>query len=235
MSTNNTVQPSYFGNVNTTLLDVVDSGARRICEFGCGSGGLARAIRQRLPGVHYVGVEMMADQLALARDVLDIALARNLDAVPDWSSDAELCAALPEGSFDHVIFGDVLEHLYDPQAALRQAVARLSVGGSALVCIPNVQHWSVFVQLMRGSWPQADAGLFDRTHIRWFALADMVRLLQEAGLDVQKIVPRVFSAERGQEVVTRLKPLADALGVDHARFTQLSMPLQYVLVGKKLA
>lgn len=237
MNTRNTVQPSYFGNVNTTLLDVVDPGARRICEFGCGSGGLARAIRQRCPGVYYVGVELVAEQLELARDVLDLALARNLDAVPDWSSDAELCAALPDGSFDHVIFGDVLEHLYNPLAVLRQAVVRLSVGGSALVCIPNVQHWSVFVQLMRGSWPQMDEGLFDRTHIRWFALADMVRLLQDAGLSVQKIGQRipVASTEHGQEVAKCLKPLADALGVDHARFAPRCLPVQYVLVGKKLA
>lgn len=227
------VQPSYYGNVNTTLLDVVDLGSRRICEFGCGSGALARAIRQRCPGVHYVGVEMMAEQLALAEEVLDVALVRNLDAVPDWTSDAELVSALPAGSFDHVIFGDVLEHLYDPQAVLRQAVDRLCVGGSVLACIPNVQHWSVFVQLVRGSWPSADSGLFDRTHIRWFALTDMVRLLQGAGLVVEKVIPRIFGAEQGRQVTSSLKPLADALGVDHASFTQRSLPLQYVLVGRR--
>lgn len=232
----NTIPPAqrgYFGNVNPTLLDVVDPGARRICEFGCGSGALARAIRQRCPGVHYVGVEMMADQLAFAADALDVALARNLDAVADWSSDAELAGALPAGSFDHVIFGDVLEHLYDPEAALGQAAERLSIGGSALVCIPNAQHWSVFAQLVHGSWPRTDAGLFDRTHIRWFALADMVRLLQGAGLAVEKVIPRVFGAEQGLRVTQALKPLADALGVDHAQFTQRSLPLQYVLVGRK--
>ena len=233
MNTSQPFPPSYFGNVNTTLLGVVNPGARRVCEFGCGSGALARAIRQRCPGVHYVGVELMADEVALAQDVLDVTLVRNLDAVPDWATDAELSSALPAGSFDHVIFGDVLEHLHDPQAALRQAVERLASGGSALVCIPNVQHWSVFVQLIRGSWPQTDAGLFDRTHIRWFALSDMVKLLQGAGLVVERVIPRVFSPEQGRQVTQCLRPLADLLGVDHANFTQLSLPLQYVLVGRK--
>jgi SAM-dependent methyltransferase len=225
---------NYYGNVNPTLLGAVNPEARRVCEFGCGSGALARAIRQRCPGVHYAGVELMADEIALARDVLDVALVRNLDAVPDWSADAELSAALPPDSLDHVIFGDVLEHLYDPQRALQQAAKRLIPGGSALVCIPNVQHWSVFVHLMRGSWPQADAGLFDRTHIRWFALTDMVKLLQSAGLVVERVIPRVFSPEQGQNVTQSLKPLADVLGINHAAFVQRSLPLQYVLEGRKV-
>lgn len=226
--------PGYFGNVNATLLDVVNPGARRICEFGCGSGALARAIRQRCPDVHYVGVEIVADELALAADVLDVALVRNLNSLSDWEADAELSSAIPAGCLDHVIFGDVLEHLHDPQIVLEQAVKRLAVGGSALLCLPNVQHWSVFVQLIRGSWPRADAGLFDRTHLRWFALTDMVQLLQGAGLILERVIPRIFHSEQGQRVTQCLKPLADALGVNHATFTQRSLPLQYVLVGRKV-
>lgn len=227
---------NYYGNVNLTLLEAVKPGARRICEFGCGSGGLARAIRQRCPGVHYVGVEMVAEQLALAQDALNVGLWRDLNAVEDWSSDAELGSALPCGSFDHVIFGDVLEHLHDPQAVLRQGVDRLCVGGSVLACIPNVQHWSVFVQLVRGSWPSTDSGLFDRTHIRWFALADMVRLMQGAGLvveQVKRVIPLAMSREHGEQVARCLKPLADALGVDHVRLSELSQAIQFVLVARK--
>lgn len=156
---------AYDDNVNQPLVDTVDSSARRICEFGCGAGGLTRVIRERLPGVHYVGVELMADQLQQARDVLDVPLHRNLDDCGIWTDDLEFRTVLPLNSFDHVIFGDVLEHLYDPQTAIDQAALRLAPGGSALVCIPNVQHWRVFVQLVLGSWPQAGSGLFDRTHI----------------------------------------------------------------------
>src|SRR4051812_27089426 len=112
---------SYYNNVNTTLVDAVDPAARRICEFGCGAGALARAVRERHPGVYYVGVELMSDQLALAHDVLDVGLQRNLDHIDDWSLDAELNAAVPVDSFDHVIFGDVLEHLYNPHRVLKSA------------------------------------------------------------------------------------------------------------------
>ena len=228
--------PRYYGNVNPTLLEVVDPSAQRVAEFGCGAGALARAVRLRCAGdVHYVGVELMADELAKAHDALDVALVRNLDQIPDWSDDPELTAALISGSFDHVIFGDVLEHLYDPERALQQAVACLRPGGSALVCIPNVQHWSVMAQLIRGHWPQLDAGLFDRTHIRWFALTDMVQLLERAGLVVEKVIPRVFKPENGQALLQALQPAAELLGVDPLQFMQRSQPFQYVLVGRKVA
>ena len=134
---------AYYDNVNTTLLDAVETSARRIGEFGCSSGTLARAILEKIPDVnYYIGVELIADQLAMAQDVLDIALCRNLDHLEDWSQDLELESAIPLNSFDHIIFGDVLEHLYDPQPAINQAALRLKPGGSVLACIPNVQHWS---------------------------------------------------------------------------------------------
>lgn len=224
---------AYYDNVNQTLVDTVDPSAQRICEFGCGAGALARAIRERRPGIHYVGVELMADQLEHAKDVLDVALHRNLDLLGTWTDDGEFHAALPLNSFDHVIFGDVLEHLYDPQNAIDQAVLRLAPGGSALVCIPNVQHWSVFVQLVLGSWPQSDSGLFDRTHIRWFALQDMVQLLERAGLVVENVLSRVFSPEVGLPFLEDLEPLARSLGVNPDILIQRGLPLQYVLVGRK--
>jgi SAM-dependent methyltransferase len=224
---------AYYDNVNQTLVDTVEPSAKRICEFGCGAGALARAIRARLPNIHYVGVELQADQLQYARDVLDVGLHRNLDLLAKWTEDDEFQTALPMNSFDHVIFGDVLEHLYDPQSAIDQAAMRLVPGGSALVCIPNVQHWSVFVQLVLGSWPQSDSGLFDRTHIRWFALRDMVQLLERAGLTVERVLSRVFSPEQGLPYLEDLEPLARSLGVDPDVLIQQGLPLQYVLVGRK--
>ena len=75
-----TTPSDYYGNINPTLLGVVDPLAQRVAEFGCGAGALARAVRQRCTArVHYVGVELMADELAKAHEVLDVALVRNLD------------------------------------------------------------------------------------------------------------------------------------------------------------
>ncbi len=226
---------SYYDNVNTTILDLVGTDAQRICELGCGGGALAHAIREKLPHpVHYAGIELMADALARAQPVLDVAIQCDLNAETDWSSSQALSPLAPE-SYDHIICGDVLEHLYDPQAVLRQACTRLAPNGKVVACIPNVQHWSVWVQLAMGSWPQQDSGLFDRTHIRWFALNDMILLMQQAGLVVEAIAPRVFQQEQGEDIMEYFEPLARRLGVDPDQLIQRGLPLQYVLVSRKPA
>lgn len=226
---------TYYDNLNDTLLSFVEPGVRSICEFGCGGGGMARAIRASNPGVHYVGVELMNEPLDRAREFIDIGICRDMNLVGDWGSDAELASALPLGKFDHVIFGDVLEHLIDPESAVRQAADLLIPGGSLLACIPNVQHWSVFAQLVLGSWPRQTSGLFDRTHLRWFTQNDMVGLMEQAGLVVENVVARTFEAADsiGPDVIDYLEPLAHYLGVGSDQLAQRAMPLQYVLQARK--
>ncbi|MCZ2496925.1 methyltransferase domain-containing protein [Xylophilus sp. Kf1] len=224
---------SYYDNFNPTLLELVSPTALRICEVGCGSGGLARAVKSRNPEVFYAGVELMEEPLSRAAEILDCALLRNLDSISRWDDDIELATHLPKNSFDHVIFGDVLEHLYSPKISLEQAITRLKIGGSVLACIPNVQHWSVFAQLIKGTWPQQDSGIFDRTHIRWFTLADMLLLFEEVGLEVVTVVPRIFDQERGLDIMEYLEPLAAHLGVDEQMLVQRGLPLQYVIQARR--
>ncbi len=229
------IASTYYGNVNHTLLEVVSLQARKICEFGCGAGALARAIKNKLGTVHYTGVELMAEQIALASDTLDVSLIKDLNQIIDWDQDPEMAEALVDAEFDHVIFGDVLEHLYDPARVLKQATACLRPGGTALICMPNVQHWSVMAQLILGHWPQTDSGIFDRTHIRWFALKDMIALMNSSGLQVKQVIPRVFNAEKANTFLDALAPAAAVLGVEANALRQLSLPLQYVLVAEKPA
>ncbi len=226
---------AYYDNLNETLFSFVEPGAQRICEFGCGGGGMAKAIRASNPEVHYVGLELMAEPLDRALQFLDVALCRDLNLMGDWSSDPDLVAALPHESFDHAIFGDVLEHLLDPESVVRQAAALLVPGGSLLACMPNVQHWSVFAQLILGQWPRQDSGLFDRTHIRWFTLNDMIGLMEQAGLVVENVAARTFEAadSMGPDVIDYLEPLAHYLGVGPDQLAQRAMPLQYVLQARK--
>ena len=224
---------AYYDSVNPTLFELVNTDAKSIIEFGCGAGAMARAIKEKSPDIHYVGVELIAEELVKARDVLSISLRRNLDNLSAWDDDAELSAAMPLAHFDHVIFGDVLEHLYDPARALGEAARRLKPGGSALVCIPNVQHWSVFQNLITGSWPREEMGLFDKTHIRWFTLGDMVALLQSAGLVVETIMGRDFPSDQGLSIMEDLEPLARNLGIDPDELIRRGQVLQFVLEGRK--
>ncbi|MEJ8821838.1 class I SAM-dependent methyltransferase [Variovorax humicola] len=225
---------AYYSNVNTTILDLIGAEVQSICEFGCGAGALAEAVKIKNPTVFYVGIDIAAEPLRDAARFLDVAIQCNVDTYPHWDDHPQMKEAIPPNHFDCIVFGDVLEHLYAPEIAVQQAVARLKPGGVLIACIPNVQHWSVFVQLVSGSWPRHDEGLFDRTHIRWFALSDMCLLLQNEGLSVEKVVPRVFNEPAGREILEFLEPLAQHLHQEPEQFVSMSLPLQYVLVGRKV-
>lgn len=195
---------------------------------------MAAAIRAKNPvPIHYVGLEIDEDAILRAKPFLNLAIQCNLDLIPSWDENEVISKALPNDHFDCVIFGDVLEHLREPENVLRQAVAKVKPGGVVIVCMPNVQHWTVFANLVLGSWPQMDAGIFDRTHIRWFAFRDMVNLLSNVGLTIENALGRVFDADKGAAVVDQLVGLAELLGVDYQQLRAQCLPLQYVLVGRK--
>ncbi len=225
---------SYFDNINPEIYSLVSADAKRILELGCGAGALAEAIRKKCLNLdYYLGIEIDPTQAKIAEQHTTRTLVRNLDNLGTWIADSELIEHAPESSFDHIIIGDVLEHLYDPLNTLKQATKRLHSDGTIIACIPNVQHWSVFFNLIKGSWPTEDQGIFDRTHIRWFTLDDMVRLFQDADLQVSNIVPREFPSEQGISIMEDLEPLARNLGIDPDMLIARGQALQFVLVGKR--
>jgi 2-polyprenyl-3-methyl-5-hydroxy-6-metoxy-1,4-benzoquinol methylase len=80
------------------------------------------------------------------------------------------------GTVDCLVYGDVLEHMVDPWSLLRRQAAWLRPQGMVLACIPNVQHWSMFMRLLHGNWRYEEEGLLDRTHLRFFTLESISQL-----------------------------------------------------------
>jgi SAM-dependent methyltransferase len=81
----------------------------------------------------------------------------------------------------------VLEHLKDPQRALRDINQQLKPGGIVLVSVPNIAHLWVRLRLLRGKFDYMDRGILDRTHLRFFTRVSLEALLREAGLDLVKL------------------------------------------------
>jgi SAM-dependent methyltransferase len=89
------------------------------------------------------------------------------------------------GAPDLILFLDVLEHLVDPAAVLSRFASRLAPGGAVIVSVPNVAHPSVVLPLaIRGQWTYADAGILDRTHLRFFTHKTAMELVESGGFHV---------------------------------------------------
>jgi len=97
---------------------------RRILDVGCGVGAFVRRLRQLSP--HVWGVDVDAERVrAGAREVGGLALAA-AEHLP-----------FREAAFDVVLLHEVLEHVGDDAATLRECVRVVAPGGHIVIFTPN--------------------------------------------------------------------------------------------------
>jgi hypothetical protein len=97
--------------------------------------------------------------------------------------------------FDLILCLDVLEHMLDPWRVIDLLVTQqLAAGGTLLVSLPNVRHYSVTAPLVfQGRWNYAEAGILDRTHVRFFTRQSAAQLLTHPRLDGPRFLATNFS------------------------------------------
>lgn len=179
----------YFSSHRREIAPLLPDRTGRVLELGCGAGETMRWIREERPVDYAAAIELSPEAAARARGVFDEVV--EADAVQGF-------ADLAPGEFDLALALDVLEHLPDPEAAVRQLHGRLRPGGALLVSLPNVAHYRVVLPLLlRGRWDYADSGLLDRTHLRFFGEQSALALLTGNGFridatDYVMIVPNLL-------------------------------------------
>lgn len=219
--------PDYYNRVNADLLRLIPPDAGVVLEAGCGAGALAQAYRRINAQVLYLGIEkhQEAAEVAGSSGQIDRLIVGDLETADPTVLD--LSDERP--SVDCLVFGDVLEHLVDPWVVLTRLVRLVRDGGQVLACIPNVQHYSVLVNLMRGRWDYQAEGLLDRTHLRFFTLAGVQELFAKAGLTVFDIRPRWWPGTEPEYFHQVMAPVLSALRIDPVSFTAQTRAVQYLI------
>jgi 2-polyprenyl-3-methyl-5-hydroxy-6-metoxy-1,4-benzoquinol methylase len=164
----------YYSNERPDVVALLPRPVGRVLDVGCGEGGMATGLRAA-GATEIVGIELVEDAAARARDVLDrVHVGRVEDTLDDLT-----------GSFDTILCLDVLEHLMDPGSVLAALRGFAAPGGALQVSVPNARHYSLVRDLVfRGTFGYTDWGHRDTTHLRWFTRRDVVALVERAGWDV---------------------------------------------------
>jgi predicted TPR repeat methyltransferase len=186
-----------YANPRDEVTALIPPGARRILDIGSSVGMMGEALRRR--GCEVVGVEAVPVLAAEARGRLDRVIEADVERLVAEGFD-------PGGPFDCVVMADVLEHLRDPWSVVNWSAGYVAPGGSLVISVPNIRHLHLLWSLgIHRRWPYRDVGIFDRTHLRWFAYNNLDDLM--AGTDFRIVeLRRSYRLTPHESRVNRLAP-----------------------------
>ena len=208
----------YYGFSRPEVQALVDPKSRRILDIGCAAGRMGAELKGKL-GAEVWGVEVTAAAAQEAEGRLDRVLRGGIE---------ETVHDLPDGYFDTVVLADVLEHLRDPEETLGLMKQKLAKSGKIVASIPNVRHWSVVKELMEGRWNYQDAGILDRTHLRFFTRSSIVDLFNRAGYEIKEMKATMIAGGGMPEAAIRALTQA---GIDTSTLQEESNHYQYLLTA----
>ena len=64
----------------------------------------------------------------------------------------------------------------------------MAPNSTCVICIPNVGHWSVVLQLLKGQFDDSEDGLLDKTHLRFFTLETAIDMLGQASNSLKRLL-----------------------------------------------
>lgn len=91
--------------------------------------------------------------------------------------------------YQYIVMADVLEHLKKPEQVLKDLVKVVPRDSKLLVSLPNVACWAMRKQLFfKGDFEYQDSGLLDRTHLHFYTVNTLPKLLTDNGWKVSEVM-----------------------------------------------
>lgn len=178
---------SYYTNTRHDVLAIIpDRPMQHVLEIGGGDFGTLLSLREK-----YVFETWGAD-IRRPNATLDHVIVGSI-------TEADVQAKLPSETFDLVIANDVLEHVENTATFVDVVHRSMKVGAVLALSVPNIRQIRMLYHIMlRGTFPREDAGLFDRTHLRWFCKRDVIAAFSDGRFapilakSVGRAVPTMF-------------------------------------------
>lgn len=163
---------------------------RSVLDVGCGDGDVLAALGSSFELL--TGIELSPNRAANARDLL----ASQASDHEITEGNIEHGIPYPDGTFDVIIWADVIEHIVDVFGAMEELARVLAPQGRLVTITPNIAGVRKRLKLLRGTFPSTSgraeglevrAGeLFDGGHLHYFTYSSVEGLYRRAGLDPER-------------------------------------------------
>lgn len=209
----------YFKNTRKELLDLIPQKNKNgsILEIGAGSGATLIYAKKNAYAQSIFGVELcsVANSFQQSKEFENFIIG-NIESLE-----------LPfnKEQFDVILCADVLEHLVNPYDVVKKMQPFLKNSGVFIASLPNIRQMQMLKQIyIYGDFKYVDAGILDRTHLRFFCKKNMIELFENNGYKVDRIVSNSNLIGKTTKLINR---------VTFDLFDQFLAAQYYLVVSKK--
>lgn len=168
----------YYQNSREDLIPFLPEKYLRVLEIGCGEGNFWNLLNQD-ETLEIWGIEPNSNAATVARTKAHQLFECLFD---------ECINEIPDNYFDLIICNDVIEHMPDHDRFFEQIKTKMASKGHLIGSLPNVRYYPVMRSLIfKKDWPYEDAGVLDRTHLRFFTNKSMRRCFEEHEFNIIKL------------------------------------------------
>ncbi|MEW6557416.1 MAG: bifunctional glycosyltransferase family 2 protein/class I SAM-dependent methyltransferase [Elusimicrobiota bacterium] len=170
------IEKSHFERETThgQIIGLIDKNSV-VLDVGCSTGFLGRYLIENKNCKMY-GIEIDEESAKIAQSFYHKIVILDVEK-------SDVFEQLNE-KFDFIVFGDVLEHLKDPEHILIKAREKLNPNGSIIISIPNIANWRVRWNLLFGKFEYQESGILDKNHLRFFTLHSIKKMFDKCGYDI---------------------------------------------------
>lgn len=174
------------GNFRNELLSLIPDNINRLLEFGYGDGTLLLAAKLTKDVKTICGIDIVKNTVSKHF---------NNSWHMDLSDKNNDIGESYHGFFECIISTNTLEHVYDPWFVLSKLRRYLTLDGTLIAEVPNIQCWESLYRIAVGEFPYTSGAHFDSTHIRWYTIHSFVEMLEFVGYEPVDIYPVGFHTD----------------------------------------
>jgi len=146
----------------------------KILDIGCSKGFVGKKLSKKH---NLYGIDLNPEDAKIAKKYYNEVKIIDID---------EKKPAYKHNFFDVIIMADVLEHLKDPLGIIVHFKRFLKKNGLMILSVPNVANIYIRLNLLFGRFDYGDRGILDRTHLKFFTLKSLRKLVRSSGLIIKK-------------------------------------------------